>query len=1808
MMSSQTNKNQNQTSTVADFAFTLDEEYCLTCIGTFVFSSEVRDFVPFVNDIKTYDFCGGDSYDFSPILFQPTDHKMFSFLTEIFWDNMADGAMYHLPYRFRGMLSNLNLQSEALIIERLLMLSGDIETNPGPVQSRPLLYCNNDPKYIKLEKALERRDDKIKTLLKKLRYEIKTKRIYAQGIWNVPENAINELKNLNGNMERVYSFLENTLPSLQANVIATVLKVNDDHTQIKEDLMKIAILLLIVKLLMTWSKYKTALVVVLLFIAKFYKLDKYIIDLIGELKTLITTNVPQTQGIAEDIIYHPYFAVCGKIIFAALSFICIKQIPGKRDWDNYITRIDRIPKAIEGGRKIIDYCAEYFNVANDQLKMLVLGKTKEELSAHSLHSEIYEWAKEVRHYVDLDERNKIDTDITVANKVENLYKQGIKYQQDNLIYASDKDLARLISVTLLLARQLYEYVSQSPVKGGGPRMKPVCIWLGGQSGVGKTEMVYPLCIDLLRTMGLMKKEDFHHQVYGRQVETEYWDGYKGQKIVIYDDAFQKKDDKTTPNPEIFEVIRSCNTFPQHLHMAALSDKNTFAQAEVYLYTTNDMTVSIESLTWKDAFFQRMAQNAYQVQPKEEFAITIDGKRRLDQTKLAGDIIDLSIYEFQKMTYNANDIAQPWTPVGEPIDYATFCERMCGAWKKAKTEAKKKLQWLSNYAVRAQVFPETDNEEFFECDFNSELYTRMVINGEALVDIEADYALDEEKFSKYLDFKNKNVHKPSISRKYYNIAGDLLSRVSSKLTQMALEIKRIISDHPYLSILGFIGVFLSAFTIYQSFTSLMSNEEDENEDPNTFNQRLICKELTKLKSKSPATQEEDFEQMLENIEKNRKPLPEVGSSGGAKMTNEEDENEDPNTFNQRLICKELAKLKSKNPATQEEDFKQMLKNIEKNRKPLPEVGSSGDAKTKQMKRTVVEVGVSGDSKTAKTKKTVVEAGEPMQFQHKDKIDRDLLDVVNSQGVSDEVAHNLVTDRLRKNTYRLSYERNNKIYQLGNCTFIRGWIFVMPYHFLQACYARKLSPQSVISFSQPGQANIIQIPLSHLIIGNEEGGFDLSKNCVRISFTNGDQRDCVLTNLHKNICHPHRDLLKHFVRKSDQGALVGKFSGTIATYHHDGNDLCRAYQWLMGIRPMDKEISIYHPEDGNDYGEDFYVQRDCYEYNAPTQVGDCGSLIGLYNHRLERKIIGMHIAGNENEEHGYACPLTQEVLESACNTLIRRDISNISTHCFYEAPDIVNTMHEPILPEGKFCAIGKSSVRVGQATKSTLVKSKLYGKLHPPTMAPAPLKPFMKDGIIIDPLMNGLKKCGVETAILSHEQIFAAASDVSQTIMTQFNTLLDRSKYQRILTYEQAIRGTQDDAFMCAMNRTTSPGFPYNMEKRDSAGKMKWMGQGENFDFTSTDSLKLRADVERLINNCREGRITDVFCVDTLKDERRAFEKVSVGKTRVFSACPQHFVIAFRKYFLPFSAWLMHNRIDNEIAVGTNVYSTDWERIHKKLQRKGDKVIAGDFGNFDGSLNAQILWAIFWDIFVPWLKTFIDVETEEGKDNLKICLGLWTHLVHSVHIFGDNVYMWTHSQPSGNPFTVIINCLYNSIIMRISWMRVMEQFDPTKISMKFFRKYVSMVSYGDDNVLNISDAVIKYYNQTNISNVMADMKHEYTDEAKTGTIVDFRKLDEVFFLKRSFRFCPELQRHVAPLKEEVIYEMLNWSRNTIDPDEILMSNIETAFREIVYHGREKYDKLRKDIEAVQFELPMIPQILPYEVYLHDIKNLADELYEF
>ena len=77
-------------------------------------------------------------------------------------------------------------------------------------------------------------------------------------------------------MSRICDFLENNLPAIQTSVQATIFNTTDKFTAIKDDSIKVTLICIIIRLMMVWKHYKTALAIVLLFILKFYGFDETI--------------------------------------------------------------------------------------------------------------------------------------------------------------------------------------------------------------------------------------------------------------------------------------------------------------------------------------------------------------------------------------------------------------------------------------------------------------------------------------------------------------------------------------------------------------------------------------------------------------------------------------------------------------------------------------------------------------------------------------------------------------------------------------------------------------------------------------------------------------------------------------------------------------------------------------------------------------------------------------------------------------------------------------------------------------------------------------------------------------------------------------------------------------------------------------------------------------------------------------------------------------------------------------------------------------------------------------------------------------------------------------------------------------------------------------------------------------------------------------------------------------------------------------------------------------------------------------------
>jgi hypothetical protein len=427
------------------------------------------------------------------------------------------------------------------------------------------------------------------------------------------------------------------------------------------------------------------------------------------------------------------------------------------------------------------------------------------------------------------------------------------------------------------------------------------------------------------------------------------------------------------------------------------------------------------------------------------------------------------------------------------------------------------------------------------------------------------------------------------------------------------------------------------------------------------------------------------------------------------------------------------------------------------------------------------------------------------------------------------------------------------------------------------------------------------------------------------------------------------------------------------------------------------------------------------------------------------------------------------------------------------------------------------------------------------------------------------------------------DVLKMSVLSYKKKLAQSKcnysMMNVLNFDEAVKGT-DSTYIKGINRTTSAGYPWCHEK--SKGKTLWFGNIE-WDLHGKKAKQVRDKVMLQINAMKQGIVQPYIFTDTLKDETLPKAKVDIGKTRVFAAAPMDFVIAFRMYFISFIAFLMEKRIDTESAVGIKCQSLEWDKLSKHLLKFGTKHVAGDFSNYDGTLHPDILWSIL-DVIEDYYRK----GPNYNKSDTLVRQCLWESVVNSYHICGKRLYRLNHSQPSGNPATAILNSMYNSIACRAT-------FYMTRPGNEEFNDSVSMIAYGDDNLLNISDRVATWFNQESMTESFAKFGMIYTDEEKTGTMVGFKDLDQCFFLKRGFTYDSHYRIWMAPLKIPSILECFNWIHGNTFEDTVIEQNSRAAFAELALHDEEifqAYSNKIKNVCAKEYNMTLVN--LEYEDY--------------
>jgi hypothetical protein len=200
---------------------------------------------------------------------------------------------------------------------------------------------------------------------------------------------------------------------------------------------------------------------------------------------------------------------------------------------------------------------------------------------------------------------------------------------------------------------------------------------------------------------------------------------------------------------------------------------------------------------------------------------------------------------------------------------------------------------------------------------------------------------------------------------------------------------------------------------------------------------------------------------------------------------------------------------------------------------------------------------------------------------------------------------------------------------------------------------------------------------------------------------------------------------------------------------------------------------------------------------------------------------------------------------------------------------------------------------------------------------------------------------------------------------------------------------------------------------------------------------------------------------------------------------------------------------------------------------------------------------------------DIFTEAGFSHQEV-LQIYTlgaDVAYPLVNVGGDVVMFFGTNPSGHPLTVVINSMVNSLYMRY----VYTTLNPSGNSCETFQQDVHLMTYGDDNIMGVRDGC-EWFNHGAIKDCLATIGVEYTMADKEAESVPYININDCQFLKRSWRYEPELENYACPLDMSSVHKSLvSWvPSRSIDQYAQMVAVISSANLELFFHGKEVFHK--------------------------------------
>jgi hypothetical protein len=719
------------------------------------------------------------------------------------------------------------------------------------------------------------------------------------------------------------------------------------------------------------------------------------------------------------------------------------------------------------------------------------------------------------------------------------------------------------------------------------------------------------------------------------------------------------------------------------------------------------------------------------------------------------------------------------------------------------------------------------------------------------------------------------------------------------------------------------------------------------------------------------------------------------------------------------------------------------------------------------------------------------------------------------MSDENAETLAEKLLSRNVYWTKFHVKGGKHYYGYLTFIQGSIAATAGH--------------VVS----GGLEKVEVYYN----AGEDESVELQPDFVKI------HADRDLAIIRFKDCQPHKDFYKHLPEKMIDVKTEGP--GRVTILKGD-----RCYVKGSYMVPRTRKTTLGGSVQG------YYV------VGAQGEDGECGAPYVLFNPAFDKKLVGIHIAGNNYDS------LVAPILRSDIDEAREFNAENATkdeimiSNCIETDIMIPGETGTSIKPDfGYFHpgmrVVGKSNTNFTFPGATQLAKTPIAKGAHcngiwmkppyPLTTAPAKLRPGIdSEGIERDPLKLSLRKLLGKRTKLPPPEI--GDMDVWDGVFPD-----DMFKHElKLLTIEEAVFGVPE-INLPGIDISTSSAFPFSAHgiKREEL-----INKDTKFIHPC-----IRKAVEYRITEALAGRIVPMVAIGTLKDETRPLDRVDKFYTRIFENGELDHLIFCRMAIGAIMIAVEKCRT-GDIQVGLNPYSSHWRILYERMIRFGKQmknIVDHDVSGWD--LNYVFYIAHH---YVRQLRKR-GIITDENW----LCI-IFSALISSfsVYIVIGTMVVWTTIMPSGCLVTSFFNSILNSVKHRIIFKRQSrEQFGfPLK-----FENHNELLVFGDDDNHSIDPEILNWFNgQIIAEQAKLLFNHEHTDSLKSAIIPRGRSEDEIVFLQRKY---VNRDGHImAPLNPESLISMTQWVRKSkeFSVEHQFMLNAHNALMEWSQHGKKEFEK--------------------------------------